>query len=126
LFINDLILFISEVHGICVVSKYSRSKTFDSNPKVMRALKEQHGFVADEQSPTSRQPCCTYCVSHNARADPTDPSSPLTVRPVRAALKHGGGHARQASSLASPLPAADSGKTMKGVDKVSNRHPLNA
>ena len=40
---------IVEVHGITVVSKYSRSKTFDDDPSVMRTLKEQHGFVHENE-----------------------------------------------------------------------------
>ena len=52
----DLIRHVGKVHGICVVSKYSRSKTFDSDPNVMRQLKEQHGLVNEEaggSSPTA-------------------------------------------------------------------------
>ena len=41
---------ILEVHGITVVSKYSRSKTFDDDPSVMRTLKEQHGFVHENEA----------------------------------------------------------------------------
>uniref|UniRef100_A0A914UK87 C2H2-type domain-containing protein n=1 Tax=Plectus sambesii TaxID=2011161 RepID=A0A914UK87_9BILA len=49
----DLIRHVAKSHGIRVVSKYSRSKTFDSNPTVMRALKEAHGFIDGDANPNS-------------------------------------------------------------------------
>lgn len=41
----DLIRHVAKAHGVRVVSKYSRSRTFDSDSQKMRAFKEAHGYL---------------------------------------------------------------------------------
>lgn len=71
---------IIESHGIRVVSKYSRSKTFDSNPTVMRALKEAHGFIdgdttANGQSPTMASSDSPLSIGHHIVANNSNTST---------------------------------------------------